>query len=163
MALSLMIATVPSLTVGTAKAATETEPPSHTAYLVSQDLVASPFRLAEVTEGKSLEDSKPSQNDREPTPVVPQDQHYVWAMEAGISADQFPYVNYVVSHESGWRPDARNGKEGACGLVQALPCSKIPGDWTDPVNALKWGNSYVISRYGSWKNAVLWWQSHHWY
>lgn len=86
-----------------------------------------------------------------------------WMRAAGIPESDWSYVDYIVMRESGWNPNAVNKSSGACSLMQALPCSKIPGAWNDPVNALRWGQSYVSSRYGSWANAVAWWQGHHWY
>lgn len=80
---------------------------------------------------------------------------------AGIAPEDFGYVEYVIARESGWNPSARNS-EGACGLPQALPCSKLGADWQDPVHALKWADSYV-SRYGGWKGAYEHWLKHHWY
>lgn len=95
------------------------------------------------------------------TPNV-NDSHEDWMIAAGIALSDFGYVEFIIQKESGWRPDARNGKEGACGLVQALPCSKLGEDWADPIVALTWGNNYV-SRYGGWSGAYDFWVSHHWY
>jgi len=88
--------------------------------------------------------------------------HEEWMAAAGIAESDYGYVEFIIQKESGWNPSARNGSEGACGLVQALPCSKLGPNWQDPVNALKWGNSYV-SRYGGWAGAYAHWLSHHWY
>ena len=85
-----------------------------------------------------------------------------WMAAAGIPESEWGYVDFIVSRESGWNPNALNSSSGACGLVQALPCSKIGPNWNDPVVALQWGNSYV-SRYGSWAGAVSFWNSHGWY
>lgn len=81
--------------------------------------------------------------------------------EAGISPSDFDYVDYIITHESGWNPNARNGS--ACGLAQQKPCGKWTHQWNDPVGALIDGNDYVKSRYGSWANAVSWWKCHNWY
>lgn len=86
-----------------------------------------------------------------------------WMRAAGIPESEWWAVDYVITRESSWNPNAVNPTSGACGLVQALPCSKIPGDWSDPVNALKWGERYVNSRYGSWAGAVEFWRIHNWY
>lgn len=72
---------------------------------------------------------------------------------AGIDSSQHAAAEQLVQRESSWNPMAYNA-EGACSLVQSLPCSKISGDWTDPVTALTWGDSYVKSRYGSWDAAL---------
>lgn len=89
--------------------------------------------------------------------------HIDWTRAAGIADSNFTYVDYIVRNESGWNPNSVNQSSGACSLAQALPCSKISGDWTNPVNALQWMNSYVLGRYGSWYGAYLFWQSHNWY
>ncbi len=73
-----------------------------------------------------------------------------WMAAAGIASSDWGYVDYIVSRESGWNPNATNSSSGACGLVQALPCSKVPGNGYDPVDNLRWGNGYAVGRYGSW-------------
>lgn len=97
---------------------------------------------------------------------LPPGSHADWMRMAGISESDFGYVNYIVSKESGWNPLSRNKSSGACGLPQALPCSKMSkagSDYaTNPVTQLKWMTSYV-SRYGGWKGAYDFWQAHHWY
>jgi len=88
--------------------------------------------------------------------------HSEWLAAAGIPQDQWAAAEILVQRESSWNPNAYNSI-GACSLVQALPCSKIPGDWRDPVNALKWGNEYVRARYLNWQNALAHSYSHGWY
>lgn len=83
--------------------------------------------------------------------------------QAGIPESDYSYVDYIVSKESSWNPEAYNASSGSCSLVQALPCSKIPGDWKNPVNALKWQYSYVLSRYGSYAKAHAFWVANNWY
>ncbi len=86
---------------------------------------------------------------------------------AGIAASDFPYVNYIVSHEGGWNgtTKANYGGSGAYGLCQALPGSKMASagaDWqTNPVTQLKWCNGYAVARFGSWGGAYNYWLSHH--
>lgn len=86
-----------------------------------------------------------------------------WMAAAGIASGDWGYVDYVVSRESGWNPNATNSSSGACGLVQALPCSKVPGNGYDPVDNLRWGNGYAVGRYGSWEAAVTFWKNNHWW
>lgn len=85
---------------------------------------------------------------------------------AGIGPDDYNYVDYIVSRESGWNPSARNAS-GAYGLCQALPGSKMSSagaDWqTNPVTQLRWCNGYAVGRYGSWASAYNYWQSHHYW
>lgn len=65
--------------------------------------------------------------------------------------------------ESSWRPEAVNQSSGACGLAQALPCSKIGSEWKDPIVALKWMNDYVNNRYGGWQQALEFHNANNWY
>lgn len=86
-----------------------------------------------------------------------------WMSAAGISESDWGYVDYIVSHESGWNPNATNRSSGACGLVQALPCGKVPGNGYDPVDNLRWGTGYAVGRYGSWAGAYAFWVSNNWW
>lgn len=86
-----------------------------------------------------------------------------WMAAAGISDADMGYVDYIVSRESGWNPNATNRSSGACGLVQALPCSKVPGNGYDPVDNLRWATGYATGRYGSWAGAYAFWTSNHWW
>lgn len=99
---------------------------------------------------------------------------------AGIAPGDFQYVDYIVSHESGWCPTKWQGEPGACpafhgtpggglgyGLVQATPGSKMGSagaDWaTNPVTQLRWATGYAVGRYGSWGGAYNHWlSSHNW-
>lgn len=78
---------------------------------------------------------------------------------AGISSGDYAYANFIVSHESGWRPTAAN-PSGAYGLCQALPGSKMVtagADWqTNPITQLRWCNGYA-ARYGGWAGAYNHW------
>lgn len=102
-------------------------------------------------------------------------------IRAGISAEDYYYVDYIVSNESGWCPTKWQGEYGSCtgyhgtpssssvgyGLCQATPGWKMASagsDWaTNPITQLKWCNSYAVERYGSWENAYYhkindgWW------
>ena len=86
-----------------------------------------------------------------------------WMAAAGIPESDWPYVDYIVNRESSWNPNAVNASSGACGLAQALPCSKVPGDWSNPVDSLRWQYSYVNSRYGGYAGAVAHSQATGWY
>ncbi|MEE1821659.1 transglycosylase SLT domain-containing protein [Streptomyces sp. BE20] len=80
---------------------------------------------------------------------------------------QFQCFSQIVKRESGWNYTATNKSSGAYGLVQALPGTKMASagaDWrTNPATQIKWGLSYMNSRYGSPCGAWSFWQSHHWY
>lgn len=86
-----------------------------------------------------------------------------WLSAAGIPESDWGYVDYIVSRESSWNPNATNASSGACGLVQAYPCSKVPGSGYDPVDNLTWANGYAVGRYGSWAEAHAFWTSNHWW
>lgn len=86
-----------------------------------------------------------------------------WMAAAGIAAADQGYVDYIVSRESGWNPNATNSSSGACGLVQALPCSKVPGNGYNPVDNLRWATGYAVGRYGSWAGAYAFWTNNHWW
>lgn len=86
-----------------------------------------------------------------------------WLAAAGIPESDWGYVDYIVSRESGWNPNATNASSGACGLVQAYPCSKVPGSGYNPVDNLTWANGYAVGRYGSWAEAHAFWTSNHWW
>lgn len=86
-----------------------------------------------------------------------------WLRAAGIPESAWPSAIILIQRESSWNPNAVNPSSGSCGLVQALPCSKIPGNWRDPVTALKWGNSYVTERYSTWDLALQHSYNHGWY
>jgi hypothetical protein len=90
-----------------------------------------------------------------------------WLEQSGIPSDQWWAVDWIVSRESGWDPCAYNPGQSdcsanpttACGLVQQYPCHKIPGDWRDPVAALRWQYNYV-NKYGGYAGAVEYWKIH---
>jgi uncharacterized protein YabE (DUF348 family) len=99
--------------------------------------------------------------------------------QAGISAGDYAYVNYIVSHESGWCPTKAQGEHtcpavpdnqftsGGYGLCQSTPGTKMAtagADWaTNPITQLHWCSDYAQRRYGSWGAAYNHWlASHNW-
>lgn len=70
---------------------------------------------------------------------------------------------YIYSHESGNNPGSINGSSGACGLGQALPCSKMPCSLTDYACQDSYFTQYMQARYGTWANAQAFWQANHWW
>lgn len=86
-----------------------------------------------------------------------------WLAASNIPQESWGYADFMVARESTWNPNALNKSSGACGLAQALPCSKLGPNWNNPVVALNWMNSYANGRYGSWENAYNFWQKNHWY
>lgn len=87
----------------------------------------------------------------------------LWLTNSGISQLDWGYVDYIISKESNWNPNSVNRSSGACGLAQALPCSKVPGTPLDPIDNLKWANDYATKRYGSWEKAYNFWLVHKWW
>jgi len=86
-----------------------------------------------------------------------------WLAASIIPQDSWGYADFMVQKESGWNPNAVNKSSGACGLAQALPCSKVPGNPYNPVDSLNWMNSYVNGRYGGWAGAYNFWLEKKWY
>ena len=84
--------------------------------------------------------------------------------QAGIPESDWAYVDYIVTKESSWNPQARNASSGAFGLAQCLnkPANSLCYS-SNPVDQLKWQHSYVKSRYGSYAGAYSFWSSNHWY
>lgn len=101
------------------------------------------------------------------TSAAPTGDHKHWMKQAGIPSSWYSAINYIASHESGWRVNATNGSSGAYGIPQALPGSKMAAagkDWrTNAITQLKWMKSYVAERYGGAPQAEKFWKAHHWY
>ena len=59
--------------------------------------------------------------------------------------------------ESSWNVRAKNPKSGACGIPQALPCSKMASMGrnyrTSALTQLRWMLRYIEKRYGTPVNA----------
>lgn len=85
--------------------------------------------------------------------------------EDSESGSNFQALIRLWTQESGWNPGAVNASSGACGIVQALPCSKIgsPAQQKDYKAQIDWGLVYIKNRYGTpvgaWRHEV----SYHWY
>lgn len=103
-----------------------------------------------------------AQNKPAPAVQVTGDKHS-WLAASGIPEANWGHVDAIVTRESGWNPNAVNASSGACGLGQQLPCGKWAGQWNNPIHALRAMNQYVLARYGSWQNAVGFWNKNHWY
>lgn len=81
-------------------------------------------------------------------------------LSAGFGIDQFPCLDRLWKHESGWNYRAENKGSGAYGIPQALPGSKmssVGADWkTNPATQIKWGLGYIKGRYdtpcGAWSH-----------
>ena len=70
---------------------------------------------------------------------------------------------FIYTKESGNRPNAVNASSGACGLGQALPCSKMPCSLEDYKCQDAYFTDYMIRRYGSWVAAKTFWLNNYWW
>lgn len=98
-----------------------------------------------------------------PKPVYYNSSHTELMRAAGIAESDFGAVEYVISHESTWNPNAINKSSGACGLGQEFPCGKSGCDLGDAVCQLRWASSYATQRYGSWWGAHSFWINNQWW
>lgn len=111
---------------------------------------------------------------------IPADKQAVMA-QAGVSPDDYKYVDYIASHEGAWCPTKIQGTHncpgymnpsdvpayGGYGIFQATPGNKMAsagGDWaTSAVTQIRWATGYAVGRYGSWgaayqhKISTGWW------
>jgi uncharacterized protein YabE (DUF348 family) len=84
-----------------------------------------------------------------------------WMAAAGIN--DLANATYLIGKESGCNPYAVNRSSGACGVGQALPCSKTGCEMGDGACQTRWMNSYVLGRYGSWQAAADHHRNYGWY
>ena len=74
-------------------------------------------------------------------------------LDKGFPIAEFPCLDQLWKHESGWNYRAENKSSGAYGIPQALPGRKMASagaDWkTNPATQIKWGLGYVKGRYDS--------------
>jgi len=70
---------------------------------------------------------------------------------------------FIYLKESGNNPNAVNKSSGACGLGQALPCSKMGCALGDYACQDAFFTKYMQNRYGTWENARAFWNSHRWW
>jgi resuscitation-promoting factor RpfB len=88
-----------------------------------------------------------------------------WMRQAGISSSDYQYVDFVISHESGWNPASVSANR-CIGLGQRCNPSVLindcPGWQHDPVCQLKHFSGYA-GRYGGWRGAYSFWQVNHWW
>jgi hypothetical protein len=86
------------------------------------------------------------------------------AVSSSVSGcgDNF-YANYIYMHESGCRTDAFGSLTSlgrACGIGQALPCSKMGCSLSDYGCQNAFFTQYANDRYGGWHNAYIYWVNH---
>jgi hypothetical protein len=87
--------------------------------------------------------------------------------EFGFGIEQMAGLVPLWDNESGWNENAVNQSSGACGIPQALPCSKMSAfgsDYqTNPATQIRWGLDYIKNRYGDPISAYQFWQANGWY
>lgn len=77
--------------------------------------------------------------------------------------DEWLDATELYCRESSLNPQAINPSSGACGLVQALPCSKLNCSLDDLDCQLAWGKKYIENRYQSARKAVEYHNRMNWY
>ena len=81
--------------------------------------------------------------------------------------DQYSCLVALWERESNWRWDAMNKSSGAYGIPQSLPGRKMAemgADWaTNPETQVRWGISYIKSRYGAPCGAMAHYNKFNWY
>lgn len=92
---------------------------------------------------------------------------YQQVLKKGWSVNDYKNLEKLWQRESGWNAKARNKKSGACGICQALPCSKMKKygkDYkTNCKTQIRWGVDYIKRRYGNPTKAWKHFQKKHWY
>jgi hypothetical protein len=74
---------------------------------------------------------------------------------AQLGADEANAMLFIAERESGVNLDSVNRSSGACGIWQALPCSKMGG--MDLDHQYNWVVGYAHARYGTFVNAKAHW------
>lgn len=82
----------------------------------------------------------------------------------GWTESDFSSLVNLWNRESGWNPNSHSAS-GACGIPQALPCSKIASSYGSNTweNQVKWGLRYISNKYGSASRAWAFFQNNGWY
>lgn len=98
--------------------------------------------------------------------VVTQVNGDCWAVAEQMTISQFgatqwPAMRDLIRRESNCNPNARNPSSGACGVPQALPCSKLTDRSLE--GQIRWMLNYVAARYGTPSGAIAFHNSHNWY
>jgi resuscitation-promoting factor RpfB len=142
-------------------------------YLISQDKAGT---VKKIIQQALIQASVPEIDAIGATIDINGDKSAVMA-QSGIVSGDYAYVNYIVSHESGWCATKAQGEHvcpvvpdnpytsGGYGLCQSTPGTKMAtagADWaTNPITQLRWCSGYADRAYGGWANAYYHWLSHH--
>jgi len=81
-----------------------------------------------------------------------------------INKERFGVENWEAwetlgNNESGWNPFSVNPSSGACGIPQALPCSKMGCENWDYKCQVEWMAGYIEDRYTNPNGALKHWMS----
>lgn len=82
----------------------------------------------------------------------------------GWTESDFSALVKLWNRESGWNPNSYSST-GACGIPQALPCSKIANAYGSNTwqNQVKWGLNYINRKYTTPAKAWAFFQRNWWY
>lgn len=84
-----------------------------------------------------------------------------WVAQAGIT--DIASATALIAKESGCDPNSINRLSGACGVAQELPCGKSGCSLGDGACQVRWMDSYIKARYGTWANALSFHRQNNWY
>jgi hypothetical protein len=74
---------------------------------------------------------------------------YQMAIQRGW-ADQWTDIDFIVTHESGWRADAQNPSSAACGIAQNINgCGAYPDP--SPAGQIAWMYDYFQTHCSAWQ------------
>jgi hypothetical protein len=109
----------------------------------------------------------------QPTPTINPNRRYLKysympRYEEIMGQLKYLYKNWedaadLQSRENGFNPTAINPTSGACGLSQALPCSKLPCELGNVACDLNWQYQYIAGRYGTVSEALKFQTANNWY
>lgn len=71
--------------------------------------------------------------------------------------------NAIIRHESSGNPYAVNPVSGTTGLYQCMPSVHACPRLGDVAGQHRWGEAYMKGRYGTWSNALAFWNSHNYW
>ena len=92
---------------------------------------------------------------------------YQQVLNKGWSLKDYNNLVKLWNKESNWNAKARNKRTGACGIAQAMPCSKMKKYGKDYRTNCKvqinWGLNYIKKRYKTPTKAYNHFKKKHWY
>lgn len=85
-----------------------------------------------------------------------------WTLNKSMfGIEHWAALEELITNESGWNPYAVNKSSGACGIGQALPCSKMNCEQWDYECQTQWTLDYIKDRYDNPSKAWEFWQEPH--